>query len=71
MKVKVNYSLAIDAISGSDYWFASCSKQVQKVRQELLAGMSIVKASGNKKQVAGPGLILWREELLMGKYRMM
>jgi hypothetical protein len=23
--------------------FASCSKQVQKVRQELLAGMSIVK----------------------------
>jgi hypothetical protein len=32
--------------------FASCSKnQVQKVRQELLAGMSIVKkASGNKNK---------------------
>jgi hypothetical protein len=39
-------------------------KSSSKVRQEL-AGMSIVKkASGNKKQVAGPGLILWREELL-------
>jgi hypothetical protein len=31
----------IDAISGSDYWFASCSKnQVQKkVSSELLVGM--------------------------------
>jgi hypothetical protein len=45
--------------------FASCSKKSsQKVRQELLAGMSIVKAF-NKKQ-AGPGLILWREELYDG-----
>jgi hypothetical protein len=48
--------------------FASCSKKSSsKVRQELLAGMSIVKASGNKKQVAGPGLIFCGGNFTMGK----
>jgi hypothetical protein len=42
--------------------FASCSKKSSsKVRQELLAGMSIDSKLLVIKQVAGPGLILWRE----------
>jgi hypothetical protein len=42
--------------------FASCSKKSSsKVRQELLAGMSIVKASGNKTSSWTWIDFLWRE----------
>jgi hypothetical protein len=52
MSMKVNRIIALRLmLSVAVIGFASCSKKSSsKVRQELLAGMSIVKASGNKNK---------------------
>jgi hypothetical protein len=60
--MKVNRIIALRLmLSVAVIGFASCSKI--KFKSASRAGWNVdsKKASGNKKQVAGPGLILWRE----------